>query len=109
MRPNAFQRYKYSGEYYKFVLIENGTEVDVEFYFSKNILLVADLDDNQRLTLKFKEPIPVGSLIANIKDSNNELILDDTVWQTQSLTPVFNVFNSVDYYRSRAIPFQEDE
>lgn len=106
MGPNAFNRFKFSGDYYKFVIKEKGSDVEVEFYFAKKIFLTADLDDRANLTLRFGEPVEVGSLIANIRDANGNLLMDETVWQTQSLSPVVNVFGQVEFYRCRAIEFQ---
>ena len=108
MKPNAFQRLKYSGEFYNFVIEEKGSEIEINYFYSGNIALMTDLDDNQRLNVKTKEPIPIGSLIRNIKDANGNLVLDDMIWQTQSLSPVFDVFNNIIFYRSRASKFQGD-
>lgn len=106
MKPNAFLRFKYSGEYYKFVVYDQGDEAQIDYYYGGIVSLTVDLDDNQRVTFKTEEPLPIGSLIANVKDSNGNLILDDVVWQIQTLAPVMNNFNSVAYYRSRAIKYQ---
>lgn len=106
MKPHGFLKYKYSGEYYKFVVIENGTDIEIEYYASGTVSFRLDIDDNQRLTLKTEEPLPIGSLIANIRDSSNNLVLDDMVWQTQTLSPILDVFNNIVFYRSRASMFQ---
>ena len=106
MKPNAFQRYKYSGDYYQFVIDEVGDTINIEYFYSGVIYLQADLDDNQRMTFKTDEPLPIGSLVANIKDANGDLILDDMVWRVETLSPVFNPFNSIENYRSRASKYQ---
>lgn len=106
MQPNAFKRFKYSGEYYKFVVEENGTEPVIKFFYGGILSLSADLDDNQRVNVISKEPLPIGSLIANIKDANDNLVLDDMIWQIQTLIPVFDNFNNIVFYRSRASKYQ---
>jgi hypothetical protein len=58
------------------------------------------------LTIKTEEPIAIGCLIANIKDTDGNLILDDQIWQVTTLVPVFNAFNAIESYRSRATKFQ---
>lgn len=108
MGPNSFQRFKFSGEYYKFVLKERGSDVDVEYYFVKKINMTTDLDDRMNVTFKFNEPVAIGSVITNVRDSANNLILDETAWQTQSLTPVFNPFGEIEFYRARAVIFEGD-
>lgn len=106
MQPNAFQRYKYSAEYYRFVVEEKGTELDISYFLGGTVFMSLDLDDNQRVTIKTEEPLPIGTLIRNIRDSKNNLVLDDMVWQTQTLTPVVDNFNNIVFYRSRASKYQ---
>ena len=106
MKPNAFQRYKYSGDFYNFVVNEVGDTIGVEYYLDGKIFLQADLDDNQRMTFRTDEPLPIGSLVANIRDANGDLVLDDMIWQVSTLSPVFNPFNSIENYRSRATKYQ---
>lgn len=106
MNPNGFERYKYSGDFYNFVVEEIGDQINVEYFYAGKIFLKADLDDNQRITFKTEEPLPIGSLVANVKDSNGNLILDDLIWQISTLSPVFSPFNSIQFYRSRATVFQ---
>lgn len=106
MKLNAFQRYKYSADFYNFVIKEVGDTINVEYYFSGTVFLQADLDNNQRLTVRTDEPLPIGSLVANIKDSNGDLILDDMIWRIETLAPVFSPFNAIENYRSRATKYQ---
>lgn len=106
MKSNAYTRNKFSGELYKFVVGNKGKTVTVDYYFAGIVALTAGLDDNQRLSIRTDEPIAIGCLIANIKDADGNLILDDQVWQVTTLSPVFNAFNTIESYRSRATKFQ---
>lgn len=106
MKPMGYNRYKYSGELYKFVEEIIGDTSKIKYYFVGNISLTAGLDDNQRMIIKTDEAIPIGSLIARIKDSDNNLILDDIIWQISNIAPVLNAFNSIDSYRLRAVKYQ---
>jgi hypothetical protein len=96
MKPNAFSRYKYSGSFYNFVVEEIGEDINIKYFYSGEIFLSADLDDNQRITFKTQEPLPIGSVVSKIKDSNGVLILDDLSWQISTLSPVLNTFNTLE-------------
>lgn len=106
MKPMAYSRYKYSADFYKFVLENLGSEQMSKYYFVGKLSLTAGLDLAGRLTIRCNQPIPINSLLANVKDSNGELILDDQIWQITGLEPINDAFNSVNEYRMRAVKFQ---
>jgi hypothetical protein len=106
MQPTAFIRYKYSGDFYKFVRETVGSESTVKYYFVDNISLSAGIDTAGRLSIRCDQPIPIGCLIANIKDANGNLILDDQVWQISSLQPVLNSFNTIESYQMKTVKYQ---
>lgn len=106
MKPLAFTRHKYTGELYKFVKETIGDTTTTKYYFVGKILLTAGIDKTQKMTIRSDEPIAIGSLISNIKDANNNLILDDTAWQISNMQPVLNAFNNVEQYRMTAVKFQ---
>jgi hypothetical protein len=106
MKPAAFLRYKYSGEFYKFVRKNVGTTSTVEYYFVDNIALSVGIDTAGRLSIRCDQPLPVGSLVANIKDADGNLILDDQVWQISTLKPVLNSFNSIESYQMKTTKYQ---
>jgi hypothetical protein len=106
MKPMGFSRHKYSGDLYKFVIEQIGDTEETNYYFVGKISLTASLDDNQRLIIKTDEPIQIGSLIKDIRDSDGNLILDDMTWQVSNLSPLLNAFNTLDSFRLRAVKFQ---
>jgi hypothetical protein len=106
MKPLAYIRHKYSGDFYKYVRETVGDTSTLKYYFVGNVALTAGIDKTGRMTIRTDQPVAVGSLIANIKDSDGNLILDDTIWQISNLEPVLNAFNSVESYRLRAVKFQ---
>lgn len=106
MRPLAYTRYKYSGQSYKSVLSTTGTTETVSFYFVGNVSLNIGMNKTGRMIATCDQPLPIASLIADIKDSNNNLILDQTVWQISSLQPVLNAFGNVEEYRMTLIKYQ---
>jgi len=106
MRTLGFQRHKYSGELYKFVREIVGDTETVKYYFAGNLALSAGIDVNGKLTIRSEQPIAIGSLVANIKDSDGNLILDDMVWQISSLQPVLNSFNTVEQYTMKTVKYQ---
>lgn len=106
MQPTAFTRYKYSAEFYKFVRKNVGTTSTVEYYFVDNIALSAGIDSAGKLNIRCDQPLPIGCLIANIKDADGNLILDDQVYQISSLQPVLNSFNTIESYRMKTTKFQ---
>jgi hypothetical protein len=105
MHPAAYRRYKFSAEHYKFVKEQVGDTSTIKYYFSDNIAITAGLDSNSRMIIKSDRPIMIGELIRNIKDANNNLILDDMVWQISALQPVLNAFNTIDSYIMRAVKY----
>lgn len=105
MKPVTIARHKYKGELWKFIREKEGTNEIVRYYFSKEIRLTAGLDQNNKMTIRSDEPFAIGMLIKNIKDSNNNLILADTVWQISTIQPVLNAFNSIDSYTMKAVKF----
>jgi hypothetical protein len=106
MKPLAYSRYKYSGEFYKFVRTTVGSTSSLSYYFVGNIALTAGLAKTGQLTIRADQPIAIGSLIANIKDSNGNLILDDAIWQISGLEPILNAFNTIEGYRMKAVKYQ---
>lgn len=105
MKANAFMRYKYSGDLYKYVIKTTGDSQTQEYYFSKRIPLKASLELGGTLRLKTEEPVLVGSLISNIKDISGNPILDDQVWEITGVEPIVNAFSTVEEYRIRAIKY----
>lgn len=106
MQPASFIRYKYSGDFYKFVREIVGDTTTVKYYFVGNIAISAGIDTAGRLSIRSDQPIPIGCLIANIKDADGNLILDDQVWQISSLQPVLNSFNTIESYQMKTVKFQ---
>lgn len=106
MQPAAFIRYKYSGDFYKFVREVVGDTTTVKYYFVGNIAISAGIDTAGRLSVRCDQPLPIGTLIANIKDADGNLILDDQVWQISSLQPVLNSFNTIESYQMKTVKFQ---
>lgn len=106
MQPAAFIRYKYSGDFYKFVREVVGDTTTVKYYYVGNIALSAGIDTAGRLSIRCDQPVPIGCLIANIKDADGNLILDDQVWQISSLQPVLNSFNTIESYQMKTVKFQ---
>lgn len=106
MQPAAFIRYKYSADFYKFVREVVGDTTTVKYYYVGNIALSAGIDTAGRLSIRCDQPVPIGCLIANIKDADGNLILDDQVWQISSLQPVLNSFNTIESYQMKTVKFQ---
>lgn len=106
MKPSAFTRYRYSGDLYKYVVKNVGSQEVVEFYFAETIPLTATIDANQRVHISTDEPMTVGNLIANIKDRSGNLLLTDMVWQISTAGPIVDAFGNVDHYSCRVIKFQ---
>jgi hypothetical protein len=106
MQPTAFIRYKYSGDFYKFVREVVGDTTTVKYYYVGNIALSAGIDTAGRLSIRSDQPLPIGCLIANIKDADGNLILDDQVWQISSLQPVLNSFNTIESYQMKTVKYQ---
>jgi hypothetical protein len=106
MQPAAFNRHKYSGKLYKFVIKQIGSNQVAEYYFSKTIQLTAGIDQGQRLNIVTDEPMLIGYLIADIKDRSNNPIFGDMIWQISTANPLLNAFGNVDAYKSRATKYQ---
>lgn len=106
MRSMAYSRHKFSGELYKFVRETVGDTSTLSYYLAGNIAVTAGLDIAGKMTIRSDEPIQIGWLIANIKDVDGNLILDQTIWQVTNLEPVMSAFNTIDSYRTRAVKFQ---
>lgn len=106
MQPTAFIRYKYSGDFYKFVREVIGDTTNIKYYFVGSIALSAGIDTAGRLSIRSDQPLPIGCLIANIKDADGNLILDDQVWQISSMQPVLNSFSTIEAYQMKTVKFQ---
>ena len=106
MKPISTPRHKYSGELYKFIREQQGSESTLKYYFAKKINITAGLNDKNKMSIKCDEPLAIGFLIKDIIDNNDNLILADTSWQIDSLLPVLNAFNTIDSYRMTAIKYE---
>lgn len=106
MQSAAFTRYKYSGDLYKFVREIVGDTETVNYYFAGNIAITAGIDTAGRLSIRCDQPIPIGNLVANIKDADGNLILDDQVWQISSMQPVLSSFNTIESYQMKTVKYQ---
>lgn len=106
MKPMTIARHKYTGDLYKFVSKPVGDSRVLEYYFSKKINVTAGLDSANRMTIRCDEPLTLGFIIKDIKDSNGNLILSDIAWQINSIQPVMNAFNAIDSYTMKADKYQ---
>lgn len=106
MKPMTIARHKFSGELYKFVRRQVGSNSEIEYYFAKPISLTAGLDQSNKMTIRCDEPLAIGFLIKDIKDANGNLILGDSVWQISTLQPVLNAFNTIESYLMKAVKYQ---
>jgi hypothetical protein len=106
MRTLAYQRNKYSAELYKYVRESVGDTSELKYYFVGNVMITAGIDKTGRMNIRADQPFAVGTLLKDIKDSDGNLILDDTIWQVSNLEPILNAFNAVESYRMRATKFQ---
>jgi hypothetical protein len=98
MRPMAYQRYKYTGNVYKFYGKEVGKTTVQQYYFANKINCSLNLKDISKLMLKASEPLSIGTIITDLTDANGDLVLDDMQFQVIGLQPVFNCFNTVEEY-----------
>jgi hypothetical protein len=106
MRTSGFQRYKYTADVYKFVRETVGDSSTLKYYFSGTVTLLAGVDKTQRMIIRCEQPFELGTILKNIKDSNNQEILENSVWQVNNLQPIFNAFNTVESYRMAATKYQ---
>jgi hypothetical protein len=106
MKPITTARNKYTGKLYKFVRKQKGSETELEYYYAKDINVTVGLDSNNRMSIRCDEPLALGFILKDIKDSIGNLILSDTAWQISAVEPVLNAFNTLDSYRMRAIKYE---
>lgn len=106
MKTSGFQRYKYTADVYKFVREYIGDSSSLKYYFSGTISIIAGVDATQRMVIRCEEPLELGTILANIKDSTGNFILDNSNWQINNLQPIFNSFNTVESYRMAASKYQ---
>ena len=106
MKPMAYGRHKYSGELYKFIREVTGSTSTLKYYFVGNIALTAGVGTTGKMVIKTDEPIAIGSVIARIKDSDGNLIMDQEAWQISGLEPILNAFNTIESYRLKAVKYQ---
>lgn len=106
MKPMTIARHKFSGDLYKFVRKQVGSNSVVEYHYAKRINITAGLDQNNKMTIRCDEPLAIGFVINNIRDANGELILSDSAWQISTVQPVLNAFNTVESYIMKAVKYQ---
>ena len=106
MKSLGFQRNKYSGELYKFVRETVGDTSTLKYYFAGNVAISFGVDKVSKVIIRCDQPLEIGSVVSNIKDSSGNLVLDTTTWQINTLEPILNSFNAIESYRMRAIKFQ---
>ena len=66
MKPITISRHKFSGDLYKFVRKQVGVDTVVNYFFSKKISITPGLDQNNKMTIRCKEPLAVGFLIKEV-------------------------------------------
>jgi hypothetical protein len=106
MKTSAHQRYKYTGDVYKFVRETVGDTSTVKYYFAGNVSIQVGNDKTQRTIIRCKQPFDLGTIITNIIDANGNPILDGKSWQINNLQPIYNSFGSVESYRMAATKYQ---
>jgi len=106
MKSMTIARHKFSGELYKFVRKQVGSNTELQYYFAKQIKITAGLDVSNKMTIRADEPLAIGFLIKDIKDADGNLILSDSVWQISTVQPVLNAFNTIDSYTMKAVKYQ---
>jgi hypothetical protein len=111
MKVTAYQRYKYSGDIYKFYdtasdafnsageFIQGISTIQPnEYYFAGKMSLALNLKDVFKLSVRAEQPLAIGTVIANLVDSTGSLVLDDMKFQVVGLQPVVNSFNTIEEY-----------
>jgi hypothetical protein len=106
MKTTGYQRYKYTGDLYKFVREVIGDTSTLKYYFAGTVTLIAGIDKTQRMIIRSEQPFALGTIISNIKDATGSLILENTNWQINNLQPILNSFGVVESYRMTAIKYQ---
>jgi hypothetical protein len=106
MKTSAYQRYKYSADVYKFVRKTVGDTSTIDYYFAGTVPVQTGVDKTQRMIIRCEQPFDLGTILLNVKDANDELILGDTKWQINNLQPIFNSFGTVESYRMTAVKYQ---
>lgn len=106
MKTSAYQRYRYTGDVYKFVRESVGDSSTLKYYYAGTIQLLLGTDKTQRTIVRAEQPLALGTVVANIKDASGALILDGTNWQINNLQPIFNAFGTVESYRMAATKYQ---
>lgn len=106
MKTLGFQRYKYTADVYKFVRKTVGDTSTIEYYFAGTVPIQTGMDKAQRMIIRCEQPLDLGTILSNIKDANNNLILDDQNWQINNLQPIFNSFGTVESYRMGCTKYQ---
>lgn len=106
MKTSAFIRYRHSADVYKSVLTQIGDSESASYYFAGRINLIAGMNSQARMIIRCEQPFALGTLFANLKDNKSSLILDDIVWQVNSLQPVVDAFGNVEEYRMSVIKYQ---
>lgn len=106
MKTSAHQRYKYTGDVYKFVREIVGSNSTIKYYFTGTVSIQVGNDKTQRTIIRCEQPFDLGTIITNIKDANGDPILDGKSWQINNLHPIYNAFGSVESYRMAATKYQ---
>lgn len=106
MKTTGFHRYKYTADLYKFNRETVGDSSTVNYYFVGKIPVTFGINANNQSTIRCEEPIAIGCLLANVVDSNNNLILDDVIWQVSHLQPVSNSFGTIESYTMKVVKYQ---
>lgn len=106
MKSMTISRHKFSGDLYKFIRKPIGDSSELQYYFSKKIYITPGLDANGKMTIRASEPLSIGFIIKDIKDTNDNLILSDMAWQISSVQPLLNAFGSIEGYTMKATKYQ---
>ena len=106
MKTSAHQRYKYTADVYKFTRKTVGDTSTLNYYFAGNVSVQAGVDKTQRMIIRCEQPFALGTVLADIKDTNGSPILDGTNWQINNLQPIFNPFGAVESYRMTGVKYQ---
>lgn len=109
MRTDAYVRNVFTGDYWNFVEVSEGTTVTNKYSLVRTIQFRMGANAGERTKIYSRFPLRLGSRIRDVYDSNSNPVMTQFFWQVSSINPIFDVFGKVVSYEHTTIKFPISE
>jgi plastocyanin domain-containing protein len=99
MKLRAYNKKLFTVDVWDYVDTFNGTQTTRTYSYKETIKVNMFTDNTTRLILNTDAPISKNFQFRNLKDRNNQVIMNNYYWLVNSNEPIINAFGLIEGYK----------